>query len=195
MAQRIATEYINASLQLSEVQMAEFIHTVGDPHVRQRIKVLDGGGQEVVLVDDEGEELHLPFDRRDGYYVCNASFRLVKPRITNVVRRLFAAFKGSGIVSRIYEGTNVIYHYEAGRVRKIEEHHGVSTRLVYEYKNTVEELNRLFCSNEVELEIYQIQRGINELLDQRFKPLNEQDIMQIDHQLTLYTQRLFALEA
>ncbi|GIP22434.1 MULTISPECIES: non-ribosomal peptide synthetase module [Paenibacillus] len=195
MAQRLATEYIKASLRLSEVQMAEFVHRIGDPHVRQRIKVLDGGGQEVVLEDDQGEELHLPFDRKDGYYICEASFRLVNPPITNVMRRLFAAYKGTGIVNRIYNGFVVMYHYEEGRVRKITEYNGDTPKIVFEYKNTVEELQRLYRSNEVEMEIHRIQRGINELLDLRISVKDEPSINEIDTQLRLYTQRLFALEA
>ncbi|GJM79243.1 hypothetical protein HMSSN139_17390 [Paenibacillus sp. HMSSN-139] len=79
MAQRLATEYVNASMRLTEVQMSQFVHKVYDPHVRQRVKVLDNGGQEVVLEDDGGEEVHLPFERVDGYYICEMSFRLENP--------------------------------------------------------------------------------------------------------------------
>lgn len=195
MAQRLATEYIKASLRLSEVQMAEFVHKIGDPHVRQRVKVLDGGGQEVVLEDDQGEELHLPFDRKDGYYICEASFRLVNPPITNIMRRLFSAYKGTGMVSRIYNGFMVMYQYEEGRVRKITEYNGDTHKLVYEYKNTVEELQRLFRSNEVELEISRIHRAINELLDQRIAAPDGIVIMDIDFKLRQYTRQLFVLEA
>ncbi|RUT27785.1 non-ribosomal peptide synthetase module [Paenibacillus zeisoli] len=195
MAQRLATEYIKASLRLTEVQMAEFIHRIDDPHVRQRIKVLDGGGQEVVLEDDQGEELHLPFDRKDGYYICEASFRLINPPITNVMRRLFAAYKGSGIVNRIYNGFVVMYQYEDGQVRRITEHNGDTYKLVYEYKNTVEELQRLFRSTEVEMEIGRIHRLINDLLDHRLALKDEQLITHIDEELRQYTRRLFVLEA
>ncbi|WP_433945868.1 non-ribosomal peptide synthetase module [Paenibacillus sp. SN-8-1] len=195
MAQRLATEYIKASLRLTEVQMAEFIHRIDDPHVIQRIKVLDGGGQEVVLEDDQGEELHLPFDRKDGYYICEASFRLINPPITNVMRRLFAAYKGSGLVNRIYNGFMVMYHYEDGQVRKITEYNGDSYKLVFEYKNTAEELQRLFRLNEVEMEIGRIHRAINHLLDQRITSNDEQHIMQIDEELRQNTRRLFVLEA
>ncbi|GJM74800.1 hypothetical protein HMSSN036_70160 [Paenibacillus macerans] len=130
MAQRLATEYVNASLRLSEVQMSQFIHKVYDPHVRQRVKVLENGGQEVVLEDDGGEEVHLPFDRKDGYYVCELSFRLEQPHLTNVMRLLFAAFKGSGMVTRIYNGFMMMYYYQEGRVRKIVEYSRDSYKLV-----------------------------------------------------------------
>lgn len=194
MAQRLATEYVKASLRLSEAQMSQFIHKVNDPHVRQCVKILDGGGQEVVLEDEDGEGIHLPFDRLNGFYVCEASFRLVNPHLTNVIRRLFAAFKGSGLVNRIYDGFTMMYYYEMGRIQKIVEHTESSYTIVYEYKNTIGELQRLFNANDIEREIVDIQHQINELLDLRLVS-QESKIKQIDQQLRQNTKRLFALEA
>ncbi|WP_055105571.1 hypothetical protein [Paenibacillus ihumii] len=195
MAQRLATEYVNASLRLSEVQMSQFIHKVYDPHVRQTVKVLDNGGQEVVLEDDSGEEVHLPFDRKDGYYVCELSFRLEKPHLTNVMRLLFAAFKGSGMVTRIYNGFMMMYYYHEGRVRKIVEYSRDSYKLVYEYKDTVGELQRIYRNNDVEREIEQIHREVNALLDQRFVAQDTAAVQRIDSELRKHTRRLFVLEA
>ncbi|MNJ29688.1 hypothetical protein [Paenibacillus fonticola] len=195
MAQRLATEYVNASLRLSEVQMSQFIHKVYDPHVRQRVKVLDNGGQEVVLEDDSGEEVHLPFDRKDGYYVCELSFRLEKPHLTNVMRLLFAAFKGSGMVTRIYNGFMMMYYYQEGRVRKIVEYSRDSYKLVYEHKDTVGELQRIYRNNDVEQEIEKIHRDVNSLLDRRFVAQDSAAVKQIDEQLRKHTRRLFILEA
>ncbi|MFD3260643.1 non-ribosomal peptide synthetase module [Paenibacillus lentus] len=195
MAQRLATEYVNASLRLSEVQMSQFIHKVYDPHVRQRVKVLDNGGQEVVLEDDSGEEVHLPFDRKDGYYVCELSFRLEKPHLTNVMRLLFAAFKGSGMVTRIYNGFMMMYYYQEGRVRKIVEYSRDSYKLVYEHKDTVGELQRIYRNNDVEREIERIHREVNVLLDQRFVAQDSASVQRIDGELRKHTRRLFALEA
>ncbi|GIP60738.1 non-ribosomal peptide synthetase module [Paenibacillus woosongensis] len=195
MAQRLATEYVNASLRLSEVQMSQFIHKVYDPHVRQRVKVLDNGGQEVVLEDDSGEEVHLPFDRKDGYYVCELSFRLEKPHLTNVMRLLFAAFKGSGMVTRIYNGFMMMYYYQEGRVRKIVEYSRDSYKLVYEHKDTVGELQRIYRNNDVEREIEQIHREVNVLLDQRFVAEDAKVVQRIDSELRKHTRRLFVLEA
>ncbi|GAA0137865.1 hypothetical protein YSY43_47060 [Paenibacillus sp. YSY-4.3] len=195
MAQRLATEYVNASLRLSEVQMSQFIHKVYDPHVRQRVKVLDNGGQEVVLEDDSGEEVHLPFDRKDGYYVCELSFRLEKPHLTNVMRLLFAAFKGSGMVTRIYNGFMMMYYYQEGRVRKIVEYSRDSYKLVYEHKDTVGELQRIYRNNDVEREIERIHREVNALLDQRFVAEDAKVVQRIDSELRKHTRRLFVLEA
>ncbi|MNC40784.1 hypothetical protein D3C75_895170 [compost metagenome] len=195
MAQRLATEYVNASLRLSEVQMSQFIHKVYDPHVQQRVKVLENGGHEVVLEDDGGDEVHLPFDRRDGYYVCELSFRLEKPHLTNVMRLLFAAFKGSGMVTRIYNGFMMMYYYQEGRVRKIVEYSRDSYKLVFELKDTVGELQQIFRNNDVEQEIALIQKSINALLDLRFVTNDHAKVNEIDDELRQNTRRLFVLEA
>lgn len=195
MAQRLATEYVNASLRLSEVQMSQFIHKVYDPHVRQRVKVLDNGGQEVVLEDDGGEEVHLPFDRKDGYYVCELSFRLEPPHLTNVMRLLFAAFKGSGMVTRIYNGFMMMYYYQEGRVRKIVEYSRDSHKLVFEFKDTASELQRVYRSNDVEMEIARIHKTINSLLDARFIAQDAAEVERIDGELRSCSRRLFILEA
>ncbi|WP_178021162.1 non-ribosomal peptide synthetase module [uncultured Paenibacillus sp.] len=194
MAQRLATEYVNASMRLTEVQMSQFVHKVYDPHVRQRVKVLDNGGQEVVLEDDGGEEVHLPFERVDGYYVCEMSFRLEKPHLTNVMRLLFAAFKGSGMVTRIYNGFMMMYYYQEGRVRKIVEYSRESYKLVFEYKDAAAELQQIYRNNDVELEITRIRKDINALLDERFIA-GEADVDRIDDQLRHCSRRLFVLEA
>ncbi|CAM4437046.1 non-ribosomal peptide synthetase module [Paenibacillus phoenicis] len=194
MAQRLATEYVNASMRLTEVQMSQFIHKVYDPHVRQRVKVLDNGGQEVVLEDDGGEEVHLPFERVDGYYVCEMSFRLEKPHLTNVMRLLFAAFKGSGMVTRIYNGFMMMYYYQEGRVRKIVEYSRESYKLVFEYKDAAAELQQIYRNNDIELEIARIRKNINSLLDQRFVA-DEADVERIDNELRQCSRRLFVLEA
>ncbi|GGF89333.1 non-ribosomal peptide synthetase module [Paenibacillus aceti] len=195
MAQRLATEYVNASLRLSEDQMSQFVHKVYDPHVRQRVKVLENGNQEVVLEDDGGEEVHLPFDRLDGYYVCELSFRLEKPHLTNVMRLLFSAFKGSGLVTRVYSGFMMMYYYQDGRVRKIVEYSRDSYKLVFEHKDTMSKLTTMFHSDEVEREISGIQESINTLLDSRFVTNDSAVVDQIDDQLREHSRRLFVLEA
>ncbi len=195
MAQRLATEYVNASLSLSEVQMSQFIHKVYDPHVRQRVKVLENGSQEVVLEDDGGEEVHLPFDRRDGHYVCELSFRLEKPHLTNVMRLLFAAFKGTGMVTRIYNGFMMMYYYQDGRVRKIVEYSRDSYKLVYEFKDTLGELQRIYRNNDVEREIESIHVTINNLLDRRLAISDPKAVDEIDDGLRDCTRQLFVLEA
>ncbi len=71
MAQRIATEYVNASLQLTAEEMAGFVRFFEDQHVKQQVRVLDNGNHEMVLEDDAGrEEVRLTFERQqDRMYV------------------------------------------------------------------------------------------------------------------------------
>ncbi|MBP1938300.1 non-ribosomal peptide synthetase module [Paenibacillus sediminis] len=195
MAKRLATEYVNARLEMSEAQMYRFVHEALDPLVHQKVKVLENGSQEIVLEDQNGEEIHLPFDKRDGFYVCELSVRLVNPRLTNAMRKLFVTYKGTGLVNRIYDGFIMVYFYKEGSVRKIVECSRESEKLVFEYKNTVEELERLYEAKDVELEISKIQRSINDLLDQRISADSSYQIQAIDESLRSYVQRLFVLEA
>ncbi|WP_223068242.1 non-ribosomal peptide synthetase module [Paenibacillus caui] len=195
MAKRIATEYVKATMRMSEAQMSEFVRKVYDPHVCQQVKVLEGGGQEVVLLDRDGEELHVAFDCKDGFYVCECSFRLKNPRLTNVMRRMFAEFKGCGLVYRIYEGFVMEYSYEEGRVIKIAEQKADACKLVYQYKNTLGELRSLFELKLIEAEIDQIRKEINALLELRMANVSGDTVDWVDKELRRNSQRLFALEA
>ncbi|MFC7678072.1 non-ribosomal peptide synthetase module [Paenibacillus sp. GCM10028914] len=195
MAHRLATEYVNATMQMTDVQMNQFLQSTVISQINFRVKVTDGGGQEIVLEDESGEEVHLPFEREDGFYVCELSCRLVNPKLTNAVRKLFSAFKGSGKVNRIYRGFVMSYDYHEGTVKRIVQLAEDACSLVYEYKNTMGELQRLFNSNETEREIESIQRNINDLLDQRIAAVTPSIIERIDEQLRQYNQRLFVLEA
>ena len=60
MAQRIATEYVKASLQLTADEMAGFVRFFEDHHVQQQVMVLDNGNHEMILEDQAGHE-----DQRD----------------------------------------------------------------------------------------------------------------------------------
>lgn len=195
MAHRLATEYVNATMQMTDVQMNQFLQSTITTQINLRVKVMDGGGQEIVLEDEGGEEVHLPFERKDGFYVCELSCRLVTPELTNAVRKLFSACKGSGKVNRIYHGFIMSYDYQEGTVKRIAQLAEDACSLVFEYKNTTGELLRLFNSNESEREIESIHRNINDLLDQRISAVTPSIIERIDQQLRQYNQRLFVLEA
>ncbi|MDP4095682.1 non-ribosomal peptide synthetase module [Paenibacillus sp. P96] len=195
MAQRLATEYVNATLTLSEVQMNQFLRAAEDPLVHSRIKVLDNGGHEIVLEDVTGEEVHLPFDRRKGMYVCELTCRLVNQPLTNMIRKLFLRFKGEGIVNRVYHGFTMIYTYNQGSVRRIVEKTDGGCRLVFEYKNTVQELQHKFLARDVEREISRVYNEINDLLDQRIRIRDKKRIGDIDQRLRSLSNILFTLEA
>ncbi|GAB6991427.1 hypothetical protein [Paenibacillus pini] len=195
MAQRLATEYVKATLQMTELQMNQFMHSADCCHVHPFVKVLDSGGQEIVLEDEGGEEVHFPLESKDGLYVCELSCRLVNPRLTNLVRKLFIACKGNGIVNRIYEGFTMMYEYEKGSVQKIAEISPLGTKLTYERNQSSEGLQRVFQSNEVEQEISRLYQDINFWLDERNKAMTKEQIAMIDHKLHLSTVKWFALEA
>ncbi|MFB5763386.1 non-ribosomal peptide synthetase module [Paenibacillus medicaginis] len=195
MAQRLATEYVNAILTLSEVQMDQFLRAAEDPLVHSRIKVLDNGGHEIVLEDAAGEEVHLPFDRKKGMYVCELTCRLVNQPLTNMIRKLFVRFKGEGIVNRVYYGFTMIYTYHQGSVRRIVEKTDSGCKLVYEYKNTLQELQHKFLTRDVEREIIRAYDEINRLLDLRIRTRDHERIGEIDQRLRTLSAALFTLEA
>ncbi|KAF6617883.1 non-ribosomal peptide synthetase module [Paenibacillus sp. EKM102P] len=195
MAQRLATEYVKTTLTLSETQMDEFLQAVNDPQVHYRIKVLDNGRQEIVLEHIAGEEVHLFFEAKEGAFVCELTCRLVHPQLTLFIRQLFVRFKGEGIVYRMYQGFTMVYFYNEGAVRKIMEKDAEGSRLVFEYRNTVQELQQLFQHQNVEKEIADVYNLINSLLDERNLARTFSELEQIDHKLRMSCSKLFALEA
>lgn len=195
MAQRLATEYVKATLKLSETQMKQFLQMAEDGQVHTRVKVLGNGGQEIVLEDHAGEEVHFPFDRREGFYVCELSCRLVNLHLANLVRRLFLSFKGDGIVNRVYAGFTMSYVYSKGSVRKIVEVKENQSQTVYQYKNTLQEMEDVFRMRKIEQQITKVKRSVNGLLDLRNATCSQEEIAKIDEQLRTHTVTLFALEA
>jgi hypothetical protein len=195
MAHRLATEYVKTCLQLTEAEMFSFIQMFVDQQVTLQVKVLENGNQEIVFQDDEGQEIVLSFEQKSGKYVCMGSCRLSNTRLANLMRNAVSEFKGSAIVNRIYSTYTMIYFYEHGAVVKIVEAKGQNENIIYEYKNTLGQLEQMFLKREVEREIEGIHHHINRLLDLR-NVLHEQDIRkQIDGRLSQLTQRLFMLEA
>lgn len=56
MAQRLATEYVNTTLQMTEFQMNQFLLTADTCYISHRVKVLGGGEQEIVLEENGGSD-------------------------------------------------------------------------------------------------------------------------------------------
>jgi len=196
MAQRIATEYVKASLQLTSDEMAGFVRFFEEQHVRQQVRVLDNGNHEMVLEDDAGrEEVRLIFERQQDRYVCVLSCRLIYPKLTNAMRKAVSTFHGDAIVNRIYPSYTMIYEYEQGAVHKITEHSKGEARVVFEYKDTLGKLEAQFQSNMIEQSIDNLQSTINELLDLRNQCTDRNQIDLIDERLKQYTHQLFVLEA
>ncbi|MDR9857267.1 non-ribosomal peptide synthetase module [Paenibacillus sp. VCA1] len=195
MAQRLATEYVKATLQMSELQLNQFMHSAECCHVHVIVKVLGSGGQEIVLEDESGEEVHFPLESKNGQYFCELSCRLVNPRLTNLVRKLFTDCKGNGVVKRIYQGFTMLYYYEQGSVRKIEEATASGRKLVYQYKHTAGELQRVYQLNDVEQEISRLYQDIDYWLDERNKAETSDEVARIDEKLRQGAAKWFALEA
>lgn len=196
MAQRLATEYVKACLQLTEEEMAGFVRFFGDQHIRLQVRVLEGGNQEVVLEDVAGkEEVRLTFERNQDLYVCVLSCRLVHPKLTNALRKAISKFRGDAVVNRIYPNYTMVYHYSQGAVHKIIENSNGQSRVVFELKNTALLLEAQFRSIQVEGQIRHIQNSINELLDLRNQAVSQAEIEAIDLRLKQHTHALFVLEA
>jgi len=195
MAQRrLATEYVNATLQMTEFQLNQFLRSADTAYISYRVKVLGSGAQEVVLEAAGGEELHLSFSRNGGFYNCVLSCRVINPYLNNVVRKLFITYKGTGTVNRIYKGFIMMYTYEQGSIRQISEVTAEGRKLVYQYKYTVAEMMRLYQANSIEVMIEGVRREIDALLDRRNND-PQADSGEIDSELKALSRQLFYLEA
>lgn len=68
MAQRLATEYVNTTLQMTEFQMNQFLLTADTCYISHRVKVLGGGEQEIVL-EENGEKRFASMWNAGGIYI------------------------------------------------------------------------------------------------------------------------------
>ncbi|AIQ31997.1 non-ribosomal peptide synthetase module [Paenibacillus sp. FSL P4-0081] len=195
MAQRLAMEYVNATMQMTEFQLNQFLLTADTSYISHRVKILGAGEQEIVLEEAGGEEVHLSFERKGGIYIGSLSCRVVNPHLINAVRKLFFMYKGTGTVNRIYKELTMMYYYEGGSVRRISEVRPGGTKLIYQHKYSLVEMMSIYKLQTVEQEIEQERRKINSLLDLRNTCQQEAAISEVDEQLRLATYRLFQLEA
>lgn len=195
MAQRLSTEYVKASLTLTETEMTQLERMLMDQEIIFRVKVLENGNQQLVFRDDSGDEVIISFEFRAGMYVSEGSYRLNTLRLANLMRKAVSAFKGNAIVNRIYSNFTMVYYYERGIVVKIVEMNEQYQKTIYEYKNTVGRLEQLFNDQQIEQEIRIVREEINHLLDERIHPEAELERPRIDAKLTELTYRLFVLEA
>lgn len=195
MAQRLATEYVKASLTLTEADMTRLEQMLAEQGIMFQVMVVENGSQQLVFQDDSGEEVVLSFERRADKYVSEGSYRLNTMRLANLMRRAVAAFKGDAIVNRIYSNFTMVYYYERGTVVKIVEMNEHYRKIIYEFKNTAGRLEQLFQDRQVEGEIMLIRDRVNVLLDERLRTADEQFVRVIDGQLKELTYRLFVLEA
>lgn len=196
MAQRLATEYVNTKLQLTNEEMTKLVRMFEDQQIHLQVKVLENGNQELVLEDVAGrEEVKLIFEHQQDRYVCKLSCRLKHPKLTNAMRKAVSAFRGDAIVNRIYANFTMIYRYINGAVYQIVESTDSGKRIVFQYRNTAVQLENMFQSRMVEREIGRVMNAINELLDIRNQAVDPEEIAGIDDRLNRLSHHLFVLEA
>ncbi|UHA74377.1 non-ribosomal peptide synthetase module [Paenibacillus sp. 481] len=195
MARRLATEYVKASLQLTETQLTRFMQSLVRQSISWRVKVLDNGNQEVFLEDGQGDEVTFLFEKQGNRYVCVTACRLIRPKLTQVMHKLVATFRGEAVVNRIFAGFTITYYYQDGAVMRIVEQNGDEPRTVFERKDTVRDLHDLYQEEWIELQIFTVQERIDTLLDQRNVAVTTQSIQRIDTELRQLAHQLFVLEA
>jgi hypothetical protein len=89
----------------------------------------------------------------------------------------------------------MIYKYEKGHVTKIIESSIHADKVIYEYKDTIGELELTFKLQTAEQEIAVLRDSINDLLDLRNMAGDEQICAEIDERLRCVAHKLFVLEA
>lgn len=195
MAKRLATEYVKTCLVLTEAEMMKFVQMFQENEAQLQVKILENGSQEVVLQDVAGEDIVLSFERTANKYVCTGSCRISNPKLVNLMRKAVSDFKGDALVNRIFTGYTMVYHYNSGCVMKIVERKDAHEKIIYEHKDTLGQLEKLFLKNEIEFEITGIHLEVDELLDLR-NEIQAMDIhTHIDNRLHMLTRRLYILEA
>lgn len=194
MAKRLATEYVNMTLQMTEFQMNQFLLSADTCYISHRVKVLGGGQQEIVLEADGGESIHLVVEGRGDMHICTLSCRIVDAHLNNAVRKLFITYKGTGTVNRIYQRFTMSYYYEGGSVRRISEQTAEGSKLIYQHKHSLTEMMNLFMSDAIEREIEDLCHQIDRLLDCRLMVHSEEQLNEIDVQLAVMAHRLWQLE-
>ncbi|MFD0674380.1 non-ribosomal peptide synthetase module [Cohnella sp. GCM10027633] len=196
MAQRVATEYVNASLQLKQSEMPRLLSLCETQQLRLQVFVLENANQEIVLQDEDGgESIRLTFESSNGMYRCLLTCRVVQAKLTNALRKLVSSFKGDATVNRIYPGFTMVYHYIQGAVVRIVEAKGNSQRTVFEHRDTIGMMEARFKLFSVEEEIERLRGAVNELLDIRNQTRDAGQIAEIDERLKLHGRMLFSLEA
>lgn len=196
MAQRVATEYVNASFLLPESEMPKLLSICECQQLKLQVFVLENANQQVVLEDDAGgESIRLTFENLNGQLRCALTCRVVHAKLTNALRKLVSTFKGDAVVNRIYPGFTMSYHYIHGAVVRIEEANDKGRRTVFEHRDAAGTIEARFKLLSVEDEIGRLREAVNELLDVRNQTRDAAMIAEIDERLKYHSRMLFVLEA
>jgi len=191
MAQRVATVYKQVKLELSPHQLKEFVRLFETHHNTTQIRVFENGDTEMILFD-HGNEIPLVFHPLGPHFIFEGSFTLKDLKLANTMRKAVQECKGHALVHRLYHKHVMEYQYSYGSVIKIQEIRNDSTKLVYEYKDTIGDLTRLYQQRGVEDQIAWVRLQIDQLLDYRMKT---EDKITIDEKLQSLAHELFVLEA
>lgn len=196
MAERLATAYVKTHIRLTEAEMIEFIRLFREHGIHLHVRVFDNGNYEVVLENDgHGPDVTLNFEYRLDAYVFEDSCCFYSSGPANAMRKAISTFKGTAITERRYAGFTMEYRYDRGVVVSIVERRpDGSERVVYQYRNTVKELESLFQRQDIEDRIARVREEINEVLDQR-RVADRSRVAELDSRLAALSRRLFALEA
>lgn len=195
MAQRLATEYMKAVLEVTPSELEEFVRLFEDGNFPVKAKVLDRGDREIILFDRE-DEIPLAFKNMGNYFELAGSYRISDYELAGIMRVALKKFKGFAIVHRIYTNFTMVYHYENGVVTKIAEKIGERERVIYQFRQLASELEALYKCNEAENQIFKLKEEINLLLDSRILHVQHEETVQvIDQKLKELARRLFILEA
>jgi hypothetical protein len=195
MAERLATEYVKTSLLCTEADLKKLVQCFAEHQIMLQVKVLENGSQEVVLEDGAHEEIVLRFEKQAHWFVCEGSCRFKQLNAANAMRKIVAMLKGDAVVHRIYPNYTVIYQYEQGKVVRIVEEANGTERLIFERKDRIHQLERLFNRRQVESRIQAVKQEINLLLDLRNMTSDPAETASIDNELRKLTHTLFVLEA
>jgi hypothetical protein len=196
MAKRLATEFVQTCLQLSEAELSTLLKRMSEQHIVPKVKVLENGNQEIEIADRlHGEDVKITFERRTDAYVMSGGFRTTNLNLADLMRRTIIQCKGDAIVHRIYAGFTMAYHYARGSVARIEEWSGGTCRTVFKAGEAAARLAESLAKTDIEKEIAHIRHEINQLLDQRFATKDLVVKQHIDRRLAALTRRLFILEA
>jgi hypothetical protein len=198
MAQRLATNYANAYFTMNEEELDQFVTLFANEHISVDVKICDNGDRDIILTDQNGD-IQLSFHRTGNRYSCESSYLIRDLHLANTMRKAMKAFRGHGIVHRIYDGFTVVYHYDEGSVVSIREVSGNEEVPIFENTapNMAKELESLFQQTGSEQEIERIRQETDRLLDlrnwsQRVAP---ERVGFIDLRLAELSRRLFVLEA
>lgn len=196
MAKRLATHFVKTCLQLSEAELLEFVKAWSDQQVASKIKVLENGSQEIVFADlTTGEEVVMTFARKHDRFEMNNNIQVQSSVLAELLRKAVVRYHGNATVFRVYSGFTVHYLYDKGIVVKITEMSKGTSKVIFEYRNKVEELEHLYQVDLVERDIKSLREQVDQLLDLRNLTKNISQIRTIDQQLQELSSQLFVLEA